>query len=109
MQNVLFNHDDETLSISLESDNDLLDFGDPVVSEQFVEEVQRQAQESTRLIRFDVGGLSRVNSALLGIFVIIHKEFVPQGVDVKVANPNTSIRKVMELTRLTRLIEERQS
>ncbi len=84
--------------------NELAYFGDPEHNEEFIEETIDALEEETHQLIIDLHELNLVNSSLLGIFVKL-KKIVPERIHrLGVVGANSSIRKVMELTRLQWLL-----
>ncbi len=58
---------------------------------------------------FDLSGLEYIDSSGLGAFVKRMKEARKKGGDVKFVAPSEDVRKVLELTRLDRVFDIRES
>ncbi len=83
--------------------NELAFFGEPESSEEFIEDTINALDEETLQLILDLHELNLVNSSVLGIFVKLKKK-LPEQIRYGVVGANSSIRKVMELTRLQSLL-----
>ena len=106
LPSVCFEQNGADVIIKIRSDEDLIEFVDFETGQWFIEHVTSLTDTNSKRVMFDMNGLRKINSALLGLIVQICKEVNPQSIDVQVINVNPSIRKVMELTRLTHLLPD---
>lgn len=93
--------------ITFLSGDDLIEFSDPGVQNEFLQKVLSKISGDTNLVLFDMTNLPRINSAMLGVLVQMQKEVHGNNIPVQVKGANSTVRKVMELTRLQHfLIDE---
>jgi len=67
------------------------------------EQLARLISEHTRLIVVDLGEVSFVDSTALSVLVSALKRLRQADSDLELASPNPSVRRVFEITGLTRL------
>lgn len=109
LSGVSFEHIGDQFVIRFTSDEDMIEFADPSTGEGFVNHITQAAASGIQSIQFDMAGITRINSALLGILVQVFKDVKPNGIDVRVINANPAIQKVMQLTRLTYFLHDEES
>lgn len=109
LSGVVFEQNDNVFVVRLMADEDMIEFSDPETGEQFVSHITSASANGTTCVEFDMVGITRINSALLGLIVQVFKDVKPQGIDVRVVNANPPIQKIMQLTRLTYLLQNEDS
>lgn len=67
-----------------------------------------EGRGETRIV-LDLSDLEYIDSSGLGSFVRLMKESRASGGDVRLVNPTNEVRKVLELTRLNRVFDVRET
>lgn len=70
--------------------------------------IEGDGKEETKII-LDLSDLEYVDSSGLGAFVKLMKESRAEGGDVRLVNPTCEVKKVLELTRLIRVFDVRET
>lgn len=98
------NREGERLRVQLRSPREIHHFGDPRIRDEMIETIMSELEEQTQHVVLSLDQINRVNSAVLGFFVQLDKTLGPRKISLGISGANVSIRKVMELTRLTRFL-----
>ncbi|HQQ00404.1 MAG TPA: STAS domain-containing protein [bacterium] len=99
-----FEREGAVLKAIMTSQQDVLSISDSEVRLAMLGQVLDEAKDPVDLVVLDLEHLSRINSAVLGFFVQLHKELDSRNIRFGVIHLSPSIAKVMELTRLTHII-----
>jgi anti-anti-sigma factor len=109
LSGVVFEQNGDIFVIRFMADEDMIEFADPETGETFISHIAQSTANGIQCIQFDMVGITRINSALLGLIVQVFKEVKPKGIEVRVVNTNPAIQKIMQLTRLTYLLQDNVS
>ncbi len=69
----------------------------------FQNAVAQTESTSPRKVILDLGGVTHVDSAGLGLLTLAHKKLSPQGIQIVIANAQNSARDVLLLTNMDKL------